>query len=75
MRPGITGLAQVSGRNSLSWEEKFALDMEYVERRSFVLDAKILARTMIKVVRRDGIAAEGESTMPEFMGSVRRDDG
>lgn len=75
VRPGITGLAQVSGRNALSWEQKFALDVEYVETRNLLLDLKILARTAIKVVRRDGIAAEGESTMPEFMGSVRADDG
>jgi lipopolysaccharide/colanic/teichoic acid biosynthesis glycosyltransferase len=73
VRPGITGLAQVSGRNALSWEEKFALDVEYVETRGLLLDLKILARTVIKVIRRDGIAAEGEPTMPEFMGSVGTD--
>jgi lipopolysaccharide/colanic/teichoic acid biosynthesis glycosyltransferase len=75
VRPGITGLAQVSGRNGLSWEEKFALDVEYVETRSFLVDLKILARTTVSVVKRDGIAAAGESTMPEFMGSARPDDG
>ena len=75
VRPGITGLAQVSGRNALSWEEKFALDLEYVETRGLLLDLKILARTAIKVIRRDGIAAEGEPTMPEFMGSARHEDG
>lgn len=73
VRPGITGLAQVSGRNALSWEEKFALDVEYVETRGLLLDLKILGRTVIKVIRRDGIAAEGEPTMPEFMGSVGTD--
>jgi lipopolysaccharide/colanic/teichoic acid biosynthesis glycosyltransferase len=69
VRPGVTGLAQVSGRNALSWDEKFALDVEYVETRSLLLDLKILTRTVLKVVRREGIAAEGGPTMPEFMGS------
>ena len=73
-RPGITGLAQVNGRNALLWEEKFALDVEYVETRSLLLDLKILGLTAIKVVKRDGIAADGESTMPEFLGSARPDD-
>jgi sugar transferase EpsL len=66
VRPGITGLAQVSGRNALSWEEKFRLDTWYVDNYSFMLDMKILARTVAKVIRGDGIAAEGHVTMPRF---------
>jgi sugar transferase EpsL len=69
VRPGITGWAQVNGRNTLSWEKKFALDIWYVAHRSLWLDLKILVLTVIKVVRREGISAEGEATMPEFMGS------
>ncbi len=69
VRPGITGLAQISGRNALSWEAKFAADVDYVERRSFRLDAVILWRTAVAVARRAGIAAAGEVTMPEFQGA------
>lgn len=69
MRPGITGLAQVSGRNALSWEQRFELDVYYVEHWSFVMDLRILARTVTKVVRREGITAEGHASMPEFLGS------
>ena len=68
VKPGITGLAQVSGRNGLAWSDRLALDVEYVDNRSLVLDAKILVRTVMKVLKRDGIAAEGEVTMPEFTG-------
>jgi lipopolysaccharide/colanic/teichoic acid biosynthesis glycosyltransferase len=68
VRPGLTGLAQVSGRNALTWPEKFDLDVEYVRRCSLALDAAILARTARGVLRREGIAAPGESTMPEFLG-------
>ena len=71
VRPGITGLAQVSGRNALSWDDKFAKDVEYVDTRSFLLDLKILALTVLKVARRDGISAEGEATMREFTGVQR----
>jgi lipopolysaccharide/colanic/teichoic acid biosynthesis glycosyltransferase len=71
VRPGVTGLAQVSGRNALSWEDKFAKDVEYVDRRSFALDLRIVVATVGKVLRRDGIAADGEATMVEFMGSPR----
>jgi lipopolysaccharide/colanic/teichoic acid biosynthesis glycosyltransferase len=67
--PGVTGLTQVSGRNGLSWEEKFALDVQYVDQWSLRLDAWILWRTLVTVARRDGIAAGGHATMPEFMGS------
>lgn len=69
VRPGITGLAQVSGRNSLEWEDKFALDVEYVDRRSLALDLKILWRTVTAVLGRRGISAQGEATMGVFMGS------
>ena len=68
--PGITGLAQVNGRNASSWEERLRLDVEYVDTRSFSLDAKILALTIRRVLNRQGIAAEGEATMPVFTGSA-----
>ena len=68
VRPGITGLAQVSGRNALGWPEKFDLDVEYVDRCSPRLDAWILWRTARAVLRREGISAAGEATMPEFTG-------
>lgn len=71
--PGITGWTQVNGRNALSWEQKFAFDVWYVDNVGLVLDLKILARTAIKVVRRDGVAATGHATMPEFMGSAVAD--
>ena len=69
VRPGLTGLAQASGRNSLSWEERFALDVEYVDNQSLGLDLRIIARTVGAVLRRDGIAAEGQVTMTEFTGT------
>lgn len=68
VRPGITGWAQINGRNALSWPEKFELDLWYVENRSLWLDLKIIARTVHKVLRRDGISAAGEATMPKFTG-------
>jgi lipopolysaccharide/colanic/teichoic acid biosynthesis glycosyltransferase len=68
VRPGVTGLAQVSGRNALAWEERFAKDLEYVERRSLGLDLRILARTAVQVLRRQGISDELGPTMTEFMG-------
>jgi sugar transferase EpsL len=67
--PGITGLAQVRGRNALGWEEKFALDVWYVEHRSLSLDVRILGETIGAVLFRHGISAAGHATMPEFMGS------
>lgn len=67
--PGLTGLAQVSGRNAQSWEERFCCDVTYVDRCSLSLDLKILARTAFTVLRREGVSAEGEATMPEFRGS------
>ena len=69
VRPGITGWAQVNGRNAISWEEKFALDVWYVDNHSLWLDIKILWLTVKKVLVRDGISAAGEATMPKFTGS------
>ena len=69
VKPGLTGWAQVNGRNAITWEEKFALDVWYVDNRTFRLDMKILAMTAWKVLMREGISAEGEATMPEFMGT------
>ena len=67
--PGITGWTQINGRNTLSWEEKFALDVWYVDHWSPWLDVKILAKTVARVLAREGISSEGHATMPEFMGS------
>lgn len=69
-RPGLTGLAQVSGRNAQSWDERFKYDIDYVERCSFKLDFAILLRTFVTVASRHGISAEGQSTMPEFRGNL-----
>lgn len=69
VRPGLTGWAQVNGRNSISWEEKFELDIWYVDNRSLLLDLKILFLTFKKVVIRDGISGEGESTISKFTGN------
>lgn len=69
VRPGITGWAQINGRNALSWEEKFELDVWYVENQSFWLDVKILFLTLWKVIRREGISHGTEATMPRFTGS------
>jgi sugar transferase EpsL len=66
VKPGITGWAQVNGRNAISWEEKFQFDLWYVEHQSFSLDIAILFRTIIKVVMRQGIAADSHVTMPQF---------
>src|SRR5690606_76720 len=73
VRPGLTGWAQVNGRNGLSWEEKFALDIWYVDHRSFWLDLRILWLTVRKVICREGISGEGEVTMPAFTGSQGRE--
>lgn len=70
VKPGITGWAQVNGRNALSWEQKFALDVYYVDNMSLALDAKILAKTILKVFRSEGISAQGHATMPVFQGST-----
>jgi lipopolysaccharide/colanic/teichoic acid biosynthesis glycosyltransferase len=69
VRPGITGWAQVNGRNAISWNQKFKLDVWYVDNQSFWLDLKILLLTVKKVFVREGISAEGEATMPKFTGS------
>lgn len=69
VRPGITGWAQVNGRNAISWEDKFALDVWYVKNQSWWLDIKILWLTVRKVLMRDGISAAGEATMPKFTGA------
>ncbi|WP_448871381.1 sugar transferase [Desulfobulbus propionicus] len=73
VRPGLTGWAQVNGRNTLSWEEKFALDIWYVDNRSLWLDFQIIFRTIRKVVSREGINAQGEATMPRFTGNLDED--
>lgn len=67
-KPGVTGWVQVNGRNALSWDDKHALDVWYVDHLSFALDFKILLMTVGKVLKRDGIEADGHQTMPEFMG-------
>lgn len=69
VRPGITGWAQINGRNAISWEERFELDVWYVEHQSFWLDFRIFWATFSRVARRDGISAAGEVTMPAFRGS------
>ena len=69
VRPGLTGLAQVSGRNAISWEEKFALDVEYVDRVSFFLDIKIVFLTVVVVFRRSGIHSSTSETQEEFLGT------
>ena len=69
MRPGITGLAQVNGRNSISWGERFKLDVSYVDTYNLFLDIKILFMTVYKVVKRDGISQEGNATMESFTGN------
>lgn len=69
VRPGLTGWAQVNGRNAISWEQKFAYDVEYVEKESFLLDMKIILMTVGKVLHRSGINQDGNATMEEFMGT------
>lgn len=69
VRPGVTGWAQVNGRNAISWEEKFALDVWYVDNQSLWLDLRIIWLTIRKVIKRDGISAAGEATMPKFTGN------
>ena len=72
--PGMTGYAQVNGRNAISWEEKFKLDTWYVENQSTVLDFKIMLKTVQKVIAKDDISAEGEATMTKFTGSKSEDN-
>ncbi len=71
VRPGLTGWAQINGRNALSWDEKFAFDIWYVDNRSFALDLRILWSTVRKVLFREDISAAGEATMPPFTGNKR----
>jgi len=70
VRPGITGWAQVNGRNAISWEERFRLDVWYVDHRSFALDMKILWLTLLKVLRSEGVSQKGHATMEKFRGSA-----
>ncbi len=70
VRPGITGLAQVNGRNVLTWQQKFELDLWYVNHQSFWLDLRILAKTLLQVAQRGGISQPGHATMPEFFGGT-----
>ena len=74
VRPGLTGLAQVNGRNAISWEEKFNYDVEYVDNVSFLLDFKIICKTALKVIKRDGISSETSATMEEFMGQAKENN-
>jgi lipopolysaccharide/colanic/teichoic acid biosynthesis glycosyltransferase len=73
VKPGLTGWAQVNGRNALSWEERFRLDIWYVDHWSLGLDVEIIWRTMRKVLKREGISQQGHATMTEFMGNDRLD--
>jgi len=70
VKPGLTGWAQVNGRNALTWEEKFDLDVWYVDHHCLLLDLKIIAMTIWKILKREGISAPGEVTMPEFKGNI-----
>ena len=73
VRPGITGWAQINGRNNLSWEQKFKLDIWYVHNIRLSLDIKILFVTIIKVLKREGISADGEATMTKFEGNLSKE--
>lgn len=72
VRPGITGWAQVNGRNAIGWEERFRLDVYYVDNYSLALDMKIIWLTLRKVIKREGISAAGDATMPEFLGTQQQ---
>jgi sugar transferase EpsL len=79
VQPGITGLAQIKGRNTLSWDERFALDVWYVDHQSLLLDLRILLQTVVSLLRHDGVSAEGDLDVPSFTGSLsathmQRDD-
>ena len=73
VRPGLTGYAQVNGRNSITWEEKFRLDVEYVDNITLIGDIKILFGTVISVLKREGISHENNATMEEFKGSPKEE--
>jgi sugar transferase EpsL len=68
VKPGVTGWAQINGRNAISWDEKFDLDLWYIDHRSTWLDLRILAATVVQVIRRSGINSAESATMPEFIG-------
>jgi len=70
VKPGFSGWAQINGRNAISWEEKFQLDVWYVDNQSLWLDLRIFMLTICKVARREGINANGEATMPRFAGNI-----
>lgn len=72
VKPGITGLAQVNGRNAISWEKRLAWDVTYVDNQSFLLDFRILLKTILKVLKSEGISAEGHATMPKFSDYMKR---
>lgn len=74
VKPGITGLAQINGRNSISWEEKFEYDVQYVEKISFYEDIRILFETVFKVFKREGINSENSATMEDFMGTPEHEE-
>jgi sugar transferase EpsL len=74
VKPGITGLAQVRGRNSLSWEKRFENDVWYIQNWSLLLDCQILIETVSKVIRKDGISQEGYATCEEFIGTIQGTD-
>ena len=74
VRPGITGLAQIKGRNRLSWEAKFDYDIYYVEHHNFLMDLKILFKTFLLVIKGEGVRAETQEIMPEFMGSKKNNN-
>lgn len=71
VRPGITGWAQINGRNAISWEKKFELDIWYVKNQSFMLDLKIILKTFGKVFSRESINSDSDETMPKFLGSSK----
>lgn len=74
VKPGLSGWAQINGRNAITWKEKFELDVWYVDHRTFWLDLKILGLTVVKVLRREGISAQGHATMPAFTGDSENID-
>jgi lipopolysaccharide/colanic/teichoic acid biosynthesis glycosyltransferase len=71
VKPGITGWAQVNGRNAISWQKKFEYDVWYVDNVSFFLDVKILFRTILKVIKSDGVSSDGEATTNRFLGNIK----
>jgi len=74
VKPGLTGWAQINGRNAVTWDDRFRLDLWYVDHRSFWMDIKILVRTLFHFLKREGITEGGHATMPKFLGSTRKSD-